>query len=98
MTQNSQKNKLEPTDAKRKRLRFRSWHRGTKEMDCVLGNFADTYVADLNEKQLELYDRLLNNSDPDLYNWLSGAEPVPPSEDNDVMQMFLKFKLSNNHG
>lgn len=94
MTQNAEKNKTEPLDAKRKRLRFRSWHRGTKEMDFVLGHFADKHVDGFSQKELALYDRLLNNSDPDLYNWLAGNEPVPPSEDNDVMQKFLKFKLA----
>ncbi len=93
MNQNLENNKHEPLDAKRKRLRFRSWHRGTKEMDFVLGNFADKYVFDFESKQLDLYDRLLNNSDPDLYNWLSGNEPVPPAEDNEVMQLFLRFEL-----
>lgn len=94
MTQNTQKNKTDELHDTRKKLRFRSWHRGTKEMDVLLGRFADVYVMGFDARQLGLYDRLLNNSDPDLYNWVSRNEPLPPSEDNEVMQLFMNFKLT----
>jgi len=61
----------------RKRLRFRSWHRGTREMDLILGRFADRYLADMDRGQLERYGWLLENSDPDIYEWLTGREPPP---------------------
>lgn len=75
----------------RKRLTFRSWHRGTREIDLLLGRFADTHLPAFSEAQLALYDRFLNNSDPDIYNWISRAEPVPPAEDNEVVQLLLAF-------
>jgi antitoxin CptB len=75
----------------RKRLAFRSWHRGTREIDLLLGRFADTHLPGFSEAQLALYDRFLNNSDPDIYNWISRAEPVPPAEDNEVVQLLLAF-------
>lgn len=75
----------------RKRLTFRSWHRGTREIDLLLGRFADAHVPDFDAEQLEMYDRFLNNSDPDIYNWISRAEPVPPAEDNAVVQLLLAF-------
>jgi antitoxin CptB len=75
----------------RKRLIFRSWHRGTREIDLLLGKFADAHLPDFTENQIALYDRFLNNSDPDIYNWISRAEPVPPSEDSEVVQLLLAF-------
>ena len=75
----------------RKRLAFRSWHRGTREIDLLLGRFADAHVPDFDAEQLDMYDRFLNNSDPDIYNWISRAEPVPPAEDNAVVQLLLAF-------
>ncbi len=75
----------------RKRLIFRSWHRGTREIDLLLGKFADVHLPDFTENQIALYDRFLNNSDPDIYNWISRAEPVPPSEDSEVVQLLLAF-------
>jgi antitoxin CptB len=76
---------------KRKQLIFRSWHRGTREIDLMLGKFADAHLPVFNAQQLELYDRFLNNSDPDIFNWITGQEPLPPAEDNDVVALLLKF-------
>jgi len=76
---------------KRKRLIFRSWHRGTREIDLLLGKFAEAHIPQFSEVQLATYDRFLNNSDPDIFNWITGQEPVPPSEDNDVVRLMLKF-------
>jgi antitoxin CptB len=75
----------------RKRLIFRSWHRGTREIDLLLGKFADAHLPGFDAASLDLYDRFLNNSDPDIYNWLTGQEPVPTAEDNAVVQALLKF-------
>lgn len=69
----------ETLENKRKRLLFRSGHRGTKEMDLLLGGFAEKHLSDFNPDQLDEYDQLLEYSDPDLYNWMTGREP-PPEE------------------
>lgn len=76
---------------KRKRLTFRSWHRGTREIDLMLGRFADECLPGFDEAQLALYDSFLSNSDPDIFNWISGAEPVPVEEDNAVVRRLLAF-------
>ena len=76
---------------KRKQLIFRSWHRGTREIDLMLGGFADAHLPQFDARQLALYDRLLNNSDPDIFNWITAQEPVPPAEDNEVVELLLKF-------
>lgn len=75
----------------RKRLIFRSWHRGTREIDLLLGRFAEETLPHMDEATLNLYDRFLNNSDPDIYNWITGQEPVPPAEDNAAVQALLDF-------
>jgi antitoxin CptB len=75
----------------RKRLIFRSWHRGTREIDLLLGKFAEAHIPQFDAQQLAAYDRFLNNSDPDIFNWITGQEPVPPAEDNAVVSLLLKF-------
>ena len=60
-----------------KRLRMRSWRRGTKEMDLILGAFADTRLADLDPAALSAYEALLEENDQDLYRWVSGVEAPP---------------------
>ena len=75
------------TDQLRDRLRFRSWHRGTREMDLLLGRFADAHLPSFSPEQLSEYAAILELSDPDLYNWIAGKEPVPAELDNDVMRL-----------
>jgi antitoxin CptB len=61
-----------------KRLRIRSWRRGTREMDLILGRFADTAMASLTAAELDLYEAFLEENDHDLYAWVSGSAGVPP--------------------
>ena len=87
-------NKNETIENKRKRLIFRSEHRGTKEMDLVMGSFAKKYVPDFSEDELGMYDEILNESDPDLYNWISGVEPFPANKSNAVYEKLLAHKFA----
>ncbi len=84
--------------ATRRRLKFRSWHRGTREADLLLGSFADRYLDGFSEEQLTRYDRLLGNSDPDLYNWLTGREAVPADQDDDVMALLKEHEYQSKTG
>ena len=60
-----------------KRLRMRSWRRGIKEMDLILGGFADAELAGLDGAMLDAYERLLEENDWDLYYWVTGARETP---------------------
>lgn len=68
----------EDREARLKRMRMRSWRRGTKEMDLVLGPYADACLAAMEPDKLDLYDALLEEYDQDLYPWVSGTRPCPP--------------------
>jgi antitoxin CptB len=69
----------EDREIRLKRLRLRSWRRGTREMDLILGPFADGALAALDDGALDAYEALLEQPDPDLYAWVSGAvEPAAP--------------------
>ncbi|PZX18284.1 antitoxin CptB [Palleronia aestuarii] len=67
----------ETSEIRLKRLRLRSWRRGMKEMDLILGRFADAQLASLDPATLDTYDALLGENDQDLYRWVSGQEPPP---------------------
>ncbi len=60
-----------------KRLRIRSWRRGTREMDLILGRFCDTEIARLSETELALYEEMLSENDHELYAWVSGMSTPP---------------------
>lgn len=61
----------ETTETRLRRLRMRSWRRGMKEMDLILGHFSDSALATLPEDQIAAYEALLSQSDQDLYLWIT---------------------------
>ncbi len=65
------------TEARLKKLRMRSWRRGMKEMDLILGPYADAALAEFSAAQLDAYEALLDENDQDLYLWVTGAQPAP---------------------
>jgi antitoxin CptB len=65
-------------DDRRKRLLFRCWHRGTREMDLILGRFADAAIADLTDTELTDLEHLIEVPDPDLYAALSSDAVLAP--------------------
>jgi antitoxin CptB len=76
----------------RKRLHFRAWHRGTKESDILLGRFADAHLASMDWEQLRDFENVLDRSDPELIDWITGREPVPANLRTAVLGMLLEFK------
>lgn len=81
----------ETAEARRKRLLFRSWHRGTREADLMLGRFADRYLDRFSKRELDLYEELIGFSDPDIYGWISDREPIPERLRNSVTMLLKSF-------
>lgn len=63
-----------------KRLRYRSWHRGCKETDIVLGSYAEARLNAMDEQELAVFARLLDENDVDIWDWLTG-KCAPPHGD-----------------
>ncbi len=76
-----------------RKIAFRAAHRGMKEMDLLLGGFADRHLASLNDVELDLFEKLLNAPDPDLYAWVTGMEQVPAEYASEVMRRLQEFNL-----
>jgi antitoxin CptB len=79
------------SDIRRKRLSFRSWHRGTRESDLILGRFADNYLAQFDDGQLDRYEELLECADADLFDWITGRAAPPLEHDHDVTRLLIAF-------
>jgi antitoxin CptB len=82
-------------DTRVKRLLFRSWHRGTREMDLLLGRFAEAHLRTLSERELDLYEAVLDCADQELYDWITGKRPWPKPLNNDLMRRLTAFTLGN---
>ena len=85
----------EGSEIRRRRLYFRSAHRGSKELDLILGPFAAKYLDGFTEAQLEKYERLLETSDPELYNWIVGRTSVPETAKSDVLALLIAFDAAH---
>ncbi|WP_319773943.1 succinate dehydrogenase assembly factor 2 [Breoghania sp.] len=78
-------------DARRKRILFRCWHRGTKEMDLLLGGFCDAHIADLSEEDMDALEHLMDAADADLLDWLTGRKPAPAEYDTAMFRAVMAF-------
>lgn len=78
----------------RKRLIFRSWHRGTREMDLLIGSFADRHVPAFGAVELALFEDILSTNDPDVYDWISGHKPAPTNMQSPVMDLLLAHRFA----
>ena len=83
----------DPIAKQRKRLLYQSRYRGTQEADLLFGAFAARYLSEMTAAQLTTYERLLDESDVDLVNWLTGRDNPPAALDSDVLKLLLDFKL-----
>jgi antitoxin CptB len=85
----------EGLDVRRKRLLFRCWHRGTKEMDLFMGRFADANLATMTDQELDDLEHLIDFPDPDLYAALSGAAPTPVEFANPIFERMKQFRVAD---
>lgn len=67
----------EPHEIRLKRLRMRAWHRGIKEMDLILGGWADRHLEQADAATLDQFEAVLEEADQDLYQWVTGQQPAP---------------------
>ena len=78
-------------DERRRKLRYRAWHRGTREMDLVLGRFADAQLTAMSAAELDAFEALMEAPDPDLFGWIVGQAPVPVTFDGALFRRLVAF-------
>ena len=76
----------------RRKLKFRSVRRGTKESDLVIGGFAEAHLDTLDAAQLDRFEALLDENDQDVLSWVIGMTPPPAEFETDVLDMLRNFK------
>lgn len=78
-------------DERRKKLKFRAWRRGFREIDLILGRFADRRIEEMSETGLDEFERLLEAPDQDVYAWITGAASPPPEHDTGTLGAIRTF-------
>ncbi len=79
-------------DRRRRRLRYRSWRRGMKEIDLLLGSFADAHLGEMSEEELDRYESLIAKPDPDIFSWLVGSVEAPADVDPHLIELLRNIK------
>ena len=74
------------------KLIYRSWHRGSKETDILLGDFAKNKINELSPEELEVYSKLIEENDWDIYEWILNERTSIPEE---YLQMIIKIRNFN---
>jgi antitoxin CptB len=78
-------------DPRRRRVLFRAWHRGTREMDLLLGAFADAELVAMTDAELDAFEALMETPDDQLYGILSGRLPAETAEPAEMMERVMAF-------
>jgi antitoxin CptB len=81
----------EGLDARRRRLLFRAWHRGMREVDLITGRFADAHIAGLSEAEVDAFERLMDVPEPELLAWVMGSAAIPPEHDTALFRRICAF-------
>ena len=80
-------------DDRRKKLKFRAWRRGFREIDLILGGFADRHIAALEETAVNDFERLLDAPDQEVYEWVTEQAPAPRDHDTPVLASIRAFRF-----
>ena len=81
----------EGLDVRRRKLLFRAWRRGVREIDLIVGRFADAYIDKFDDAALADFERLIEVPNAELYAWIVGDAAVPASHDTAVLRDLIAF-------
>ena len=79
-------------DPRRRRMLFRAWHRGIREMDLILGQFADTEISALASADLDEFEAILGEDDNDLFKWICGKADRPSHLRTPLFERIVAFR------
>ncbi len=74
-----------------KKLLFRAWHRGTRESDLLMGRFAEAFLPEFTDAEVELFALLLEESDPDIYDWITARTALPEGVLKPILEKMIEF-------
>lgn len=87
-------NRRDMLDERRKRLRFRAWRRGFREIDLILGGFADARLESLSDSDVAAFEALLEAPDQDVYDWVVGRTVAPKTHETPLLAAIRTFHIA----
>ena len=95
MTVNSNPQHEKDIETRRKRVLYRAWHRGTRELDMLIGRFAERHIESMDHDRLDQFERLMEASEPELMAWLSKRDALPEWVAPSLIEDMRTFHASN---
>mmetsp|Transcript_31579 Transcript_31579/g.54066 ORF Transcript_31579/g.54066 Transcript_31579/m.54066 type:complete len:122 (+) Transcript_31579:28-393(+) len=86
---------LPSLDKHRRKLLYQSKQRGMKETCILIGGFAEKHLSTLSEEQLKNYEKVLDEIDPSIYEWITDTKPIPDHLDKEIMTMMKEYANNN---
>lgn len=80
---------------RRRRILYHAWHRGTRELDLLLGRFADSAIGDLTETELDEFEALMEEEDRSLFGWILGKMPIPETYAAGLLPRIMAYAAAN---
>ena len=78
-------------DPRRRKILFRAWHRGIREMDLLMGRFADAALAGMSDAELDEFEQLIDVPDHELVRWIMGDDEPRPDCNTAVFKRLKAF-------
>ncbi|WP_455477536.1 FAD assembly factor SdhE [Bartonella sp. B41] len=83
-------------DVHRRRLIFRAWHRGIREMDLILGHYVNAHIVKMSDKTVFELEYIMSFDDQDLLTWVTGKVPLPPEIDSPLFHDIINYHTCPN--
>ncbi|ABM45411.1 hypothetical protein X471_00252 [Bartonella bacilliformis str. Heidi Mejia] len=88
--------KNQQLDIRRRRLIFRAWHRGIREMDLVFGPYVDAHISKMSDKAISELEYIMSFEDRDLLTWITGEAITPPKVDTPLFRDVINYRVCIN--
>ncbi|WP_208435850.1 succinate dehydrogenase assembly factor 2 [Bartonella phoceensis] len=83
-------------DMRRRRLVFRAWHRGIREMDLIFGHYVDAHISEMNDTTVSELEYIMSFDDRDLLTWVTGEVSPPPEIDGPLFRDIINYHICTN--
>ena len=80
---------------RQRRVLYRCWHRGMREVDLLLGQYADARIDTLGDDELDQLEHFMEAADADIFSWFAGSKPVDPVYERPIFRVIKAFHTHN---
>lgn len=81
-------------DERRRKLLFRAWRRGIRELDLIFGHYAENNLPGLSDAELDEFEAMMDVPDLEMFAWITGTAEIPAEYNTPMLDQLKQFKYS----